>query len=580
MHKSECQGTVRLALVVAGCLSCFSLYGQTAASARGVEDVSSSPTSPLQAGPYYALVIGIKNYRHLKTLDTPIDDANEVAQLLRERYGFHPQVLLDANRDQILTALVHYRRTLPGNSNLLIYYAGHGLHDHDTDEAYWLPVDAQPDNNTNWISADDITSNLRAIPSSHVLVISDSCYSGYMARAADPVIDPKERVVYLAKILKSKSRNLLSSGRDEPVADLGAPGHSVFAGVILEGLLQMKEDEFTANELFHNFIQPKVGGRSEQLPQYRPIRNSGDDGGDFVFFRQPVVMAKTFLGHTGHVTSVAWSPNGKQLLTGSEDKTAKIWDAESTKLLLTLSGHNGGVTSVAWSPDGNWLATASDDRTVRIWNSAGDLQRTLEQKDAVQSVAWSPNSNWVAIGSRDRTASVWNAGSGHRRQTFIGHDDTVSSVAWSPDGDRLATGSWDKTARVWDVFHLGRKNLKLAGHTDWVSSVAWTRDGRRLATGSGKKVRIWDARTGTPLSVIPDNDNGDVTSLAWSPNGTRLATASWDKTAKVWGPAWDKALLLSGHSGYVTSVAWSPDGNRLATGSWDNTAKVWSVGTN
>jgi len=149
------------------------------------------------------------------------------------------QVLHNATRNAILTAMNEYRRTLPQTSNLLIYYAGHGHHDPDTDKAYWLPVDAQSDNNDNWVSADDITADVKALPSLHVLIISDSCYSGVLTRSGDTAINPRERSAYIAKMMSSKSRNLMSSGADEPVADGGTAGHSVFAGALLASLHQM-----------------------------------------------------------------------------------------------------------------------------------------------------------------------------------------------------------------------------------------------------------------------------------------------------------------------------------------------------
>jgi hypothetical protein len=142
------------------------------ASARpGTPETAAGAQIPFAAGPYYALIIGNDNYSNLPKLKTAVNDANEIAQLLRRHFGFQTKVLLDASRDQILTALIEYRQLLPEHSNLLIYYAGHGHHDRDTDESYWLPVDARANNNANWISADDITRDIRAISSSHVLVI-------------------------------------------------------------------------------------------------------------------------------------------------------------------------------------------------------------------------------------------------------------------------------------------------------------------------------------------------------------------------------------------------------------------------
>jgi len=250
---------------------------------RGVKDTQVAPEPPLVLGPYYALVIGNNNYRFLDGLLTPVNDATAFAKLLQKPYGFKVQKLLNATRDDIFAAFIEYRK-LPENSNLLIFYAGHGYHDHTTDEAYWLPVDAQKGNPDHWISANDITTNIRAIPSKHVLVISDSCYSGVLTREADVGIKPLQTGPYLRKMLSSKSRNLMSSGGDEPVIDSGDEGHSVFANAVLKYLKEMEDQQFTAADLFPR-IRRGVAGRTTQVPQYSYIRNSGDQFGDFVFSR-------------------------------------------------------------------------------------------------------------------------------------------------------------------------------------------------------------------------------------------------------------------------------------------------------
>ena len=267
-----------------------SAYGQKPDPQRGLHvDTTPSATAAQPVG-YYALVIGNNNYRYVQGLKTPANDAKSVAQLLQSRYGFKTELLIDATRDQILTALVLYRKSLTQNSNLLIYYAGHGYLDLEAEESYWLPVDADKDNNQNWISADDITRDLKAMPSKHVLVISDSCYSGAILEGRDlrdpgAGINPQEHIVYLAKKQSAKSRNWMSSGSVEPVADNGAPGHSIFAAAIIQGLSQAKDDQFAASDLFYSFVQRKVGGNATQLPQYGSIRNSGDALGDFIFSR-------------------------------------------------------------------------------------------------------------------------------------------------------------------------------------------------------------------------------------------------------------------------------------------------------
>lgn len=287
------------------------LNSQTAPRQRGL--TSTGPSShPLSIGPYYALIIGNNHYKHLQPLSTPVADAEDVAKLLHDRFSFAITLLLDANRDQILTALVNYRRSLPENSNLLIYYAGHGHHDPEADEAYWLPVNALAENNSQWISSDDITRDVKAIPARHILIISDSCYSGYLTapRNAKVGITPIDRQRLLTRVLNSKSRNLMSSGGDEPVTDSGAPGHSIFAAALMKALSQVDDNAFTASDLFYNYVQPKVGGESAQLPQYNWIRNSGHSDGDFVFSRgmgpgesssvpaAPPPRPRTMSGHT------------------------------------------------------------------------------------------------------------------------------------------------------------------------------------------------------------------------------------------------------------------------------------------
>lgn len=238
-------------------------------------------------GRFYALVIGNNAYRVFPQLKTAEHDAQEVEAVLRKRYGFETKLLLNANRQQIISALNEYRRKLDSSANLLIYYAGHGYNDTEVERAYWLPVDAQKEDNANWISADDITLNIKAIPAKHVLVIADSCYSGTIERGiAMSLGEPAARIKYLLKMSSGKSRTLMASGGNEPVADSGGEGeHSVFAGALLRGLNKMDKDIFTAEELYYSFIREVVTGRSNQTPEYNPLRNSGHESGDFVFLR-------------------------------------------------------------------------------------------------------------------------------------------------------------------------------------------------------------------------------------------------------------------------------------------------------
>ncbi len=191
----------------------------------------------------------------------------------------------EATRANILNAFNQYRRSLHENDSLLIYYAGHGSSEREADKAYWLPADAEADTSSNWIIADELTTDIRLEPARHVLIISDSCYSGALTRDADTRVRSNDQQAYLGKMLSRKSRTLMSSGGNEPVADGGGAGHSVFAKAVLGALDQMEPDAFTAQDLFQDFVKPRVAGGSNQIPVYSQIRNSDDEAGDFVFKR-------------------------------------------------------------------------------------------------------------------------------------------------------------------------------------------------------------------------------------------------------------------------------------------------------
>ncbi len=286
-------------LLIVGIGSLASLYSQTSSSQRGVQDAtpaSSSSPSPSPIGPYYALVIGNNDYKELNKLQTAVGDAKALEQLLRDRFGFQTKTLYNATRAEILDALDDYQRSLPEKSNLLIYYAGHGHKDVAAHRAYWLPVDAQRDHSPNWINAVEITDKLHAIPSRHILVIADSCWSGDLTmRSAGAGITSQEHNALLARILTLKSRHIMSSGGDEPVADGGGNGHSVFTGALLQSLNDIEGDNFSAEALLEQRVKPRVAGKSQQTPEYAIVRDSDADLGDFVFFRSKDTLSERSL---------------------------------------------------------------------------------------------------------------------------------------------------------------------------------------------------------------------------------------------------------------------------------------------
>ena len=284
----------------------------------------------------------------------------------------------------------------------------------------------------------------------------------------------------------------------------------------------------------------------------------------------------TLKGHSGGVESVAFSPDGKRLASGSLDKTIKLWDTVTGKELLTLKGHSYRVKSVAFSPDGRRLASAS--RTIKLWDTVtGKELLTLKRHSATAlSVAFSPDGKRLA--SASRTIKLWDTITGEELITLKRHAVCpVYSVAFSPDGKRLASGNWDRTIRLWDTV-TGEELLTLKGHSTHVYSVALSPDGQHLASGSiDKTIKLWNTVTGEELLTLKGHSYG-VLSVAFSPDGKRLASGSHNSTIKLWDTVTGNELLtLKGHSLGVSSVAFSPDGKRIASGSSDNTIKLWDT---
>lgn len=248
---------------------------------------------PLEFGKYYALAIGNNNYRFGQNLNSPVNDANAIGKLLKEKYGFETRILTDATRYDILSALNQLRGKLTEKDNLLVYYAGHGEFDKINQRGQWLPVDAEPDNTANWISTDAVTDILNTLSARHILVVADSCYSGAMTRTAlaklDAGVSEELKRKWMKTMLDKKSRTVLTSGGLEPVLDAGADGHSVFAKAFIEALSQ--NDEILPGELLFRKVDGAVRQAAErygfeQSPQYAPLRHTEHEASDFFFVPQ------------------------------------------------------------------------------------------------------------------------------------------------------------------------------------------------------------------------------------------------------------------------------------------------------
>jgi len=352
---------------------------------------------------------------------------------------------------------------------------------------------------------------------------------------------------------------------------------------------------------------------------------SGGYGVSLISLDKPLLC---LTGHTHIVNSIAYSPDGKYLASGSYDKTIKIWDAVSGRNLQTLEGHTKEVTSVAYSPNGKYLASGSWGRTVIIWDAvSGNKIQTFEH-DSYVSMACSPDWKYIASAGSYDTIIIQDAVSGKKVNKLALFDwlslsygkSILYSIAYSRDGKYLASGYADKTIRIWDT--VSGKNIQtLKGHTEAVNFVYYSPDGKYLVSGSSDKtIKIWDAESGKIINTIqtnnvsslvysPDVKNLMITSFNWidgscyytttildavsgrniqtldeyidkvvySPDGKYIA-GTMDKTIKILDAASAKTIkTINGHIYTIRSVAFSPNGKYLASGSDDHTVKIWDT---
>jgi tricorn protease-like protein len=313
-----------------------------------------------------------------------------------------------------------------------------------------------------------------------------------------------------------------------------------------------------------------------------------------------VTRGMTLKGHTGPLTAVAFSPDGRTLATAAGEPGApgeiKLWEVATGRERLSLRGHVDLVTALAFSPDGAVLASAGGvpgrkgegwaAGEVKLWEADTGRERSAFQGHAglITGLAFSPDGKRLATASEDHTAVLWDVAGAREAATLKGHAAGLTAVAFSPGGKLLATAARDRTVRLWEG--AGKERLVLKGHPGPVTCVAFAPDGRTLAAGGGAfeagqwtsgEARLWDVASGTERLTVGGHTDA-VAAVAFAPEGRVLATGSWDSTVRLWDAGGGQELKsLVGHTSRVTAVAFSPDGKLLATASEDRTAKLWQV---
>ncbi|CUA74489.1 putative WD repeat-containing protein alr3466 [Nostoc sp, PCC 7120] [Rhizoctonia solani] len=294
------------------------------------------------------------------------------------------------------------------------------------------------------------------------------------------------------------------------------------------------------------------------------------------------ITTKTLVGHSAYVLSVAITPNGTRIVSGSSDKTVQIWDAQTgAPVGDPLTGHSSKVYSVAVSPDGGRLVSVSEDKSMKLWDIATRTNiSSYQHSSPICCAVFSPDDTKIAFGSSDKKVYLWNVkGWQMIKDGLQGHSGNVIFLAFSPDGTYLASASADKTVVLWDVESHSRSGSPFSGHTDVVRSVAFSPCGTRMVSGSSDHTaRVWDIQTGNTILTLTRHSSL-VSAVAFSPDGSCIASGSWDDTLRLWNAKTGQPIgqQFNGHSNDVRSVVFSPDGNYLISGADDQTIRVWDI---
>ncbi|MEM1292809.1 MAG: NB-ARC domain-containing protein [Cyanobacteria bacterium P01_H01_bin.162] len=289
---------------------------------------------------------------------------------------------------------------------------------------------------------------------------------------------------------------------------------------------------------------------------------------------------KILEGHSHWIWAVAISPDDRFIASGGDDCQVRIWDVNTGMCLHRLSDHDNWVWAVAFSPDGKTLATGSYDRTIRLWEvETGDCLAVLEDhENSVWALSFSPDGRFLASGSLDYTVRLWNLQEQRCQQVFIGHTKEVRAIAFEPDGAAIVSGSFDGTVKRWDI-ESGQCLDTLTGHRAGIRTVAVSPDGQTIASGDhdAQSLNIWSTSTGHCLQALRGYTNW-VWSVDINPQRALIATGGLDGLIRLWSLETGNCVrVLSGHNNWIWQVAFSPDGNTLASCGDDETTRIWNL---
>jgi WD40 repeat protein len=285
-------------------------------------------------------------------------------------------------------------------------------------------------------------------------------------------------------------------------------------------------------------------------------------------------------GHEGEVFCVAVTPDGKKIVSGSEDETMKVWDVESFRCLATLKNFSD-VYGIDVTPNGKMVVGGLLDKTLRVWDlETGKLLSILKGHTKCigpWAVAAMPDGKRVVSGSHDGTIKVWNIFSERCLKTIEGHKSEIIGIALTSEGDRVISSSSDSSIKLWDL-ESGQCLVTFEGHTKTVIGIAVTPYGKRVVSGSyDRTLKVWDIESGQCLATF-EGHTGCVYGVVVTPDNKWVVSSSQDKTVKVWDlETGECQITFEGHTDSVNGVAVSPDGKWVVSTSGDKTLIVWEL---